>query len=181
VIGGGERRTLEEAAAAYLRHLEHVMEPKRTTLQDYRGYLRRHLAIKREWARTNPVALVDRPRSHRSAHRRIRFVQPEELETVLRAVPDDHLGAVERPLYLAAAMTGLRQGELAHHFRVARPGDEHAVGSGLDIGGGAFERGLDGLGLVQPVGVDAGVDEHVGRPGLKRRREADLAASGSPA
>ena len=31
---------------------------------------------------------------------------------MLRAVPDDPLGAVERPLYLTAAMTGLRQGEL---------------------------------------------------------------------
>jgi integrase len=31
---------------------------------------------------------------------------------VVRAVPDDLLGAVERPLYLTAAMTGLRQGEL---------------------------------------------------------------------
>ena len=30
----------------------------------------------------------------------------------MRAVPDDDLGAVERPLYLCAAMTGLRQGEL---------------------------------------------------------------------
>src|SRR5918912_1561320 len=59
-----------------------------------------------------PVALVERPRAHRSAHRRIRFLQPEQLEAVLRAVPDDALGAVERPLYLTAAMTGLRQGEL---------------------------------------------------------------------
>jgi hypothetical protein len=39
---------LEEAGAAYLRHLEHVMERKRTTLQDYRGYLRRHRTI--TWA-----------------------------------------------------------------------------------------------------------------------------------
>ena len=31
---------------------------------------------------------------------------------MMRAVPDDDLGAVERPLYLTAAMTGLRQGEL---------------------------------------------------------------------
>jgi integrase len=30
----------------------------------------------------------------------------------VREVPDDHLGAVERVLYLTAAMTGLRQGEL---------------------------------------------------------------------
>lgn len=69
-------------------------------------------AIKRDWATKNPVALVDRPRQQRSAHRRIRFLQPEELDAVIRAVPDDHLGAVERPLYLTAAMTGLRQGEL---------------------------------------------------------------------
>jgi len=64
------------------------------------------------WAAANPVALVERPRAHRSVHRRIRFLQPEELEAVLRAVPADALGAIERPLYLAAAMTGLRQGEL---------------------------------------------------------------------
>jgi len=38
------------------------------------------ISIKRQWATDNPVALVDRPRSPRSAHRRIRFLQPEELE-----------------------------------------------------------------------------------------------------
>ena len=37
---------------------------------------------------------------------------PAELDALLRAVPDDELGAVERPLYLTAARTGLRQGEL---------------------------------------------------------------------
>jgi integrase len=31
---------------------------------------------------------------------------------LLRAIPDDDLGRVERPMYLAAAMTGMRQGEL---------------------------------------------------------------------
>ena len=69
-------------------------------------------AIKRGWATSNPVALVDRPRTARDAHRRLRFLQREELDALLRAVPDDELGAVERPLYLCAAMTGLRQGEL---------------------------------------------------------------------
>jgi hypothetical protein len=34
------------------------------------------------------------------------------LEALLQEAPDDVLGAVERPLSLAAAMTGLRQGEL---------------------------------------------------------------------
>ncbi len=159
VVAGAQRRTVSEAGELYLEHLEHVMEGKRTTLQDYRGYLRRHLApffggrpldkidrarvesylktkkqdglssktaknhlnflhgifafsIKRELATANPVALVDRPRASRHAHRRIRFLQPEELEAVIRAVPTDHLGVIERPLYLAAAMTGLPQGEL---------------------------------------------------------------------
>ena len=69
-------------------------------------------SVKREWATGNPVALVDRPKSGRSAHRRIQFLQPEELEALIRAVPKDLLGDIERPLYLCAAMTGLRQGEL---------------------------------------------------------------------
>jgi integrase len=159
VVAGAQRRTVAEAGGAYIDHLERVMQRKRTTIQDYRGYLRRHLApffggrpldkidrdrietfmlaklkdglspktvqnllnflhgiyafsIKRQWATDNPVALVDRPRSPRSAHRRIRFLQPEELQALLRAVPDDYLGALERPIYVAAAMTGLRQGEL---------------------------------------------------------------------
>jgi integrase len=159
IVARRERRTIGEAGDAYVVHLENVMERKRTTIADYHGYLRRHLApffgdrpmdrleaadierylhakrdaglsaktvqnhlnflhgifafaIRRGWATANPVALVERPRSHRSAHRRIRFLQPEELEAVLRTVPADDLGAIERPLYLTAAMTGLRQGEL---------------------------------------------------------------------
>jgi integrase len=135
------------------------MERKRTTVQDYRGYLRRHLgphfaertvdcteaehvkaymyaklaaglssktvtnhltflhglfafAVRRRWAAHNPVALVDRPRQPRQGQRRIRFLQPVEVDAVLRAVPDDDLGPLERPLYLCAVMTGLRQGEL---------------------------------------------------------------------
>jgi len=159
VVAGAKRRTVQQAGEAYIDHLEHVMERKRTTIADYRGYLRKHLApyfgerslekidparitgyllakkraglssktiqnhlnflhgiyafsVKRGWALSNPVALVDRPKSSRSAHRRIQFLQPEELEALIRAVPDDLLGGVERTLYLCAAMTGLRQGEL---------------------------------------------------------------------
>lgn len=159
VLAGPQRKTIEEAGALYVEHLEHVMERKRTTIHDYRGYLRKHLvpffgarpmdkidrafvenyllakkreglssktvcnhlnflhglwsfAIKREWALKNPVALVDRPRMPRFKERRIQFLTREELDAVVRAVPDDVLGSVERPLYLMAAMTGLRQGEL---------------------------------------------------------------------
>jgi integrase len=64
------------------------------------------------WAQSNPVAYVDRPRKNRSRHQRVRFLQPAELDKLIDAVPEDTLGRVERPLYLAAALTGLRQGEL---------------------------------------------------------------------
>lgn len=159
VVARGQQRTVAEAGAEYVDHLENVMERKRTTVQDYRGYLRGHLepffaeraldriderlvaaylkrkrdkgmssktvnnhlnflhglfkfAIKRGWAEHNPVAAVERPRKARRPERRLRFLQPVELDALIRAVPDDELGAVEGPLYLAAAMTGLRQGEL---------------------------------------------------------------------
>jgi integrase len=69
-------------------------------------------AVKRGWTGSNPVAQVERPRKARSSERRLRFLQPAELDELVRYVPDDPLGSVERILYLCAAMTGLRQGEL---------------------------------------------------------------------
>ena len=159
VVSRHDRFTVGEAGTRYVDHLEQVMERKRTTILDYRGYLRGHIepyfgdralgrvdaqvvmgylklkraqglatktvqnhltflhgvfafAEKRGWASCNPVAAVDRPRSSAARQRRIRFLQPDELDALLRAVPDDTLGAAEGPLYLTAAMTGLRQGEL---------------------------------------------------------------------
>ena len=159
VVAASQRWTVADAGERYVDHLEHVMERKRTTVQDYRGYVRRHLgpffgtrpldridaarvtnylnrkradglssktvqnhlnflhgvfafAMKRGWAATNPVAQVDRPKRARSPHRRLRFLSPVELDALIRVVPDDRLGPVERALYLTAAMTGLRQGEL---------------------------------------------------------------------
>jgi integrase len=146
---------LEEAGNAYVDHLEHVMERKRSTIQDYRGHLRRHLvpffgdrpidridsaqvaqylkrkrsdglssktvqnhlnflhgifsfAIKRGWAHSNAVAYVDRPKKNRTPHQRVRFLQASELDKLIDAAPEDNLGGVERALYLAAALTGLR-------------------------------------------------------------------------
>jgi len=60
----------------------------------------------------NPVAATERPRVvHTDPD--IRFLNREELEALLRAVPhDDVLGPTELALYTVAAMTGLRQGEL---------------------------------------------------------------------
>jgi integrase len=68
-------------------------------------------SVKRGWARSNPVAAVDRPPSE-APDADIRFLTLEEVEAVLREVPDDPLGPTDRVLYLTAAMTGCRQGEL---------------------------------------------------------------------
>jgi len=68
-------------------------------------------ALKRAWIVANPVASVDRPRAP-GGDPDIRFLDLKELEALLKAVPDDYLGPTERGLYLVAAMTGLRQGEL---------------------------------------------------------------------
>jgi integrase len=70
-------------------------------------------AVKEEWATLNPVSAVDRPSPPRADDDdELRFLTIEEIEAVLRAVPDDEFGATDRVLYLTAAMTGLRQGEL---------------------------------------------------------------------
>lgn len=154
------RVSFEEVAERHITHLEQVMQRKRSTIQDYRIMVRRHLAphfgttaiekispddverymvvkrragyspktvinhlnfahgvfrfaLKRQLVMTNPVAATDRPRAG-SADPDIRFLDREELEALLRAVPDDDvLGPTDHSLYLTAATTGLRQGELA--------------------------------------------------------------------
>lgn len=154
-----ERLTFEEMGRRYLQHLEEVMQRKRTTIQDYRIMLLRHLGpffgatevskldaadvaayitakrrsglaiktitnqlnfahgvfafgVRRGWVVRNPVAMADRPVSP-PVDPDVRFLDREELEALLRAAADDLLGATDRVLWLTAAMTGLRQGELA--------------------------------------------------------------------
>ena len=68
-------------------------------------------ACKHGWASQNPCVGVERPRdSDRDAG--IRFLDLDELDAVLRAVPDGWAQRTERTLYLTAAMSGLRMGEL---------------------------------------------------------------------
>jgi integrase len=64
-----------------------------------------------EWIPSNPVLAVERPPAPQTDPD-IRFLDKEELEALLRAVPDDYLGPTDGALCLTAAMTGLRQGEL---------------------------------------------------------------------
>ncbi len=47
VIARGQRRTITEAGATYVDHLEHVMDRKRTTIQDY--WLRLRVGSPSRW------------------------------------------------------------------------------------------------------------------------------------
>jgi integrase len=64
------------------------------------------LGMRRGWCRQNPCKLVDKPRVEPSPD--IRFLDQEELEALLRATAQ----STDRTLFLAAALTGMRQGEL---------------------------------------------------------------------
>ncbi len=69
-------------------------------------------ALRKRWIGENPCRLVNKPKTDDSDPD-IRFLTLDELEAVIRAIPDDDpRGAVERVLYRVAAMTGMRQGEL---------------------------------------------------------------------
>jgi integrase len=67
-------------------------------------------AVKRRWAAENPCRYVDRPRVEFSED--IRYLDPDELEAVLRAIEPGDFGRVHCAIILAAAMSGLRMGEL---------------------------------------------------------------------
>lgn len=68
-------------------------------------------AIREGWGVNNPVKETEQPKVA-GIDPDIRFLAVEEVEALLRAVPADDLGHVEQVLYLTAAMTGMRQGEL---------------------------------------------------------------------
>jgi integrase len=68
-------------------------------------------AVKRGLTTGSPVKLVDKP-ERQAADPDIRFLDEAELEALLAVVRDDARGPTERCLFLTAAMTGLRQGEL---------------------------------------------------------------------
>lgn len=69
-------------------------------------------AVKRGWMASNLVAQVDRPPAE-GADPDISFLEVSEVEAVIRAVPiEGKFASTDRTVILAAAMTGLRQGEL---------------------------------------------------------------------
>jgi integrase len=84
------------------------------TIRNHLGTLHSvfELGMRHGWCATNPVKLADRP-VIKKTETRIRFLDQAELEKLLAApYPQDAFGSLEPTLYLTAAMTGLRQGEL---------------------------------------------------------------------
>ncbi len=70
------------------------------------------IGLRRRWCVSNPVKLAERP-VIRTNETRIQFLDQEELERLLStSFPEDAFASIEPALYLTAAMTGLRQGEL---------------------------------------------------------------------
>lgn len=108
------------------------------------------VGLRKGWCERNPVKLADRPTVKRT-ETRIQYLEQPEVEKLLAATyPDDAFGSIEPTLYLTAAMTGLRQGELlglrwrdvdftARRLRVVSPyvrgefGDPKSVGSGRSV------------------------------------------------
>jgi integrase len=102
------RRELE----AFIAEMHRAGRSPKTTLNSL-GVLHSifELARREGWVVANPCTLIDKPRVD-TANPDIHFLDLDELEALLRAVPEDVLGRVERRMYLMATMTGMRQGEL---------------------------------------------------------------------
>jgi len=82
------------------------------SIRNYLGLLHSILdyGVKRGLCPTNAVTLVEKPRSHRDPD--IRFLTLDELEAILDATPKTPLGRLDRLVFLTAAMTGMRRGEV---------------------------------------------------------------------
>lgn len=108
------------------------------------------VALRKGWCQHNPVKLAARP-VVRTTETRIRFLTQPEVDALVAAdYPDDAFASIEPTLYLTAAMTGLRQGELlglrwrdidfrAQRIRVVSPyvrgefADPKSEGSGRSV------------------------------------------------
>jgi integrase len=82
------------------------------SIRNYVGLLHSILdhGLKRGWCQSNPVAAVDKPRA--DANHDLRYLTLSELEAIRGATPSTPLGRVDRLVFLTAAMTGMRRGEV---------------------------------------------------------------------
>jgi integrase len=97
---------------AFVKSLEDD-ELSNKTIRNYVGVLSAlfKYAQRRKLARANPCENVDLP-AKEVYDGDIRFLDPVEVEALVRSAVDGPYDAIDRALYMTAAMTGLRQGEL---------------------------------------------------------------------
>lgn len=104
--------TVEDLEAFIRERARKGKSPK--TIRNALGFLHSifELGLRKGWATSNPCKLVEKPRDPQSED--IRFLDKEEIEATIRAEEaiDDVLSPTLALMYRAAAMTGLRQGEL---------------------------------------------------------------------
>jgi integrase len=83
------------------------------SVRNYLGLLHTILdfSLRQGWVTTNPCKLVEKPEAP-EVDADIRYLDESEINALLRATLDTELGCVDRAIYMTAAMTGLRQGEL---------------------------------------------------------------------
>jgi len=97
------------ALVSHLRASGRAPKTIRNVLSTLHSVLDHSLRLR--WITLNPCRLIDGPDLPSTAE--VRYLDAGELEMLLRdGIPDDEWGRLECPLYLLAAMTGLRQGEL---------------------------------------------------------------------
>ncbi len=113
VLGDRETsRVTPEDVEDLMRTMGQRLGPK--SIRNHIGTLsamyRHAMHPRRKWATVNPCEAIDLPAREDSEE--IRFLTPDEVEQLANAaVPGEHQ-SLDRALYLTAAMTGLRQGEL---------------------------------------------------------------------
>lgn len=92
-----------------------LMESKGLSPKSIRNYIGTLSALfnyarapRRRWASSNPCDGLELP--ERGEETEIRFLDLDEVDAVVGAVPAGDYQAIDRALFLTAAMTGLRQG-----------------------------------------------------------------------
>jgi integrase len=100
-----------EDVAGLMAVMEHQgLAPK--SIRNHIGTLSALLAFacRKRMLSENPARYVELP--EKTTSEEIRFLDPSEVQALIRAAVDGPYQALDRALYLTAAMTGLRQGEL---------------------------------------------------------------------
>lgn len=110
-----DHTALDRIRPADVEDLMRRMRAKGLSAKSIRNYLGTlsalfNYAVRKRWAKANPVREVDLPKP--PSNDEIRFVTLDEINALADAAVAGPYRALDRAMYLTAAMTGLRVGEL---------------------------------------------------------------------